>query len=138
MRAYVRRAALRLARGPLGRYFAGWIFTHMSFVIPIRRLRETDTLMAFHHPNPGYPLHILLVPKRPLGSLTDISPADSAFVGDLVAAVRSLVAEYGLADAGYRLIANGGAYQEMPHLHFHLIADVAPVASAKGKEDDAG
>jgi len=135
MSGYVHRARLRLARGPLGRCFAGWIFTHMSFAVPVRRLRETDTLLAFHHPDPGYPLHILLVPKRRLGSLTDITPADSAFTNDLFAAVRSLVEEFGLANAGYRLVANGGPYQEMPHLHFHLIADVAP---QKRDEDDAG
>ncbi|MEZ4510613.1 MAG: hypothetical protein R3C62_01950 [Chloroflexota bacterium] len=39
----------------------------MSFLIPVQRLRETATLLAFHHPKPSYPLHILLVPKRPLG-----------------------------------------------------------------------
>ncbi len=138
MMPFVRRAAFGLARGPLGRYFAGWIFTHMSFVIPVHRLRETDNLMAFHHPSPGYPLHILLVPKRPLGSLTDISPADSPFTDDLFAVVRSLVEEFDLANAGYRLIANGGAFQEVPHLHFHLIANVTPVMPAKEKEVDAG
>lgn len=97
----------------------------MSFAIPVRRLRETDTLIVFHHPTPGYPLHILLVPKKSIGGLGDLSAADAAFMVDLFATVRDLVAEFDLESRGYRLIANGGAYQDVPLLHFHLISDTA-------------
>lgn len=77
--------------------------------------------MAFHHPRPSYPVHILLVPKRPLASLTDLSPADTDFLADLFSTVQSLIAEFNL-EGGYRLIANGGRYQDIPHLHFHLVS----------------
>ena len=78
--------------------------------------------MAFHHPRPAYPVHILLVPKRPLTALTDLSPADADFMTDLFAAAQSLIAEFNLETNGYRLITNGGPYQDIPHLHFHLIS----------------
>ena len=94
----------------------------MSFLIPVKRLRETDTLMAFHHPQPSYPLHILLVPKQPIASLLELQAQDSRFLSDLIETVQSLVREYGLGDTGYRLITNGGIYQELPHLHFHLVS----------------
>ena len=114
---------LRLARSALGRWIIGWLFAHMSFIIPVQRLRETPTLIAFHHPKPGYRLHILLVPKRAISSLADLRPADAPFMVDLFDAVRSLVEEFELDRTGYRLIANGGPYQDVPHLHFHLIGD---------------
>lgn len=112
----------QLARSPLCRRFISWTVTHMSFVIPLKRLRETPNLVAFHHPQPSYPTHILLLPKSRLGSLMDISGADTNFLTDLFQAVQSIVAELNLQQAGYRLICNGGPFQEIPHLHFHLIS----------------
>ena len=94
----------------------------MSFAIPARRLRETDTLLAFRHPQPSYPVHILIVPKKALGGLGDLTPGDTGFMLDLFATVQSLVTELGLEKTGYRLIANGGEYQTFPQLHFHLIS----------------
>lgn len=100
----------------------GWMFAHMSFVIPVQRLRETNTLMAFHHPKPSYPFHVLLVPKKAVASLTDLDSAESTFLNDLFSTVQSLVNEFQLP--AYRLIVNGGEYQDFPQLHFHLISDV--------------
>ena len=88
--------------------------------MPVKRLRETDTLLAFFHPKPIHAFHVVLIPKKAIRSLLDLDPADP-FLAELVAATRSLVAEQQLA--GYRLIVNGGEYQEFPHLHFHLISD---------------
>ncbi len=97
----------------------------MSFIIPVSRLRETPNLMAFHHPQPSYPLHILIVPKRAKPTLADLTPHDADLMVDLFATVQSLVTEFDLEKTGYRLICNGGAYQEVPHLHFHLISQTA-------------
>jgi histidine triad (HIT) family protein len=97
----------------------------MSFALPVRRLRETETLLAFHHPRPAYPVHILLVPKKALAGLEAIGPDDGPFLADLVAAVQSLISELNLEAAGYRLIANGGRFQDVPQLHFHLISGPA-------------
>ena len=110
----------------------GWIFAHMSFVIPVQRLRETETLMAFHHPKPSYKFHVLLVPKKAVRSLMDFDAQDSAFLTDLYAAVQSLVSEYNLS--AYRLIVNGGGYQDFPQLHFHLISPspLAPLPEGEG------
>lgn len=97
----------------------------MSFALPVAKLRETDTLIAFYHPRPSYAVHILLVPKRKLAGLSDLTPADADFTADLFQVVNSLVAELQLEKRGYRLIANGGAYQDVPHLHFHLVSGAA-------------
>jgi histidine triad (HIT) family protein len=100
----------------------GWIFAHMSFAIPVKRLRETETLLAFHHPKPSYSFHVLLVPKKSVSTLKELNPTDTAFLTDLYSTVQSLVDEFHLT--GYRLIVNGGEYQDFPQLHFHLISDV--------------
>ena len=101
-------------------HLISWIFTHMSFAIPAKRLRETETLLAFYHPKPSYPLHVILLPKQAIYSLMELDPT-SAFLSDLVATVQSLVTELQLP--AYRLIVNGGEYQDFPQLHFHLVSD---------------
>ena len=102
-----------------------WMFAHMSFAIPVKRLRETDTLMAFYHPKPAYPFHVIIVPKKDIASLMQINASDAAFLSDLYATVQSLVDEFKLP--AYRLIVNGGEFQEFPQLHFHLVAQEARI-----------
>jgi histidine triad (HIT) family protein len=97
----------------------------MSFALPVQRLRETGSLLAFYHPRPAYRVHILLVPKKAVPSLADLDPGEQAFLSDLIACVQSLVVELRLEASGYRLIVNGGEYQDVPQLHFHLIAGEA-------------
>ena len=63
--------------------------------------------------------------ERPFSSLLDVPPDDPDFLRDLFETVQSLVREFNLEQSGYRLITNGGAYQYVPHLHFHLVSDVA-------------
>jgi histidine triad (HIT) family protein len=94
----------------------------MSFAIPVKRLRETETLLAFEHPKPSYRFHVLLVPKKAVSSLIELDAKDSAFLSDLYFTVQSLVEEFHLP--AYRLIVNGGEYQDFPQLHFHLISEV--------------
>jgi histidine triad (HIT) family protein len=115
----------RVARG--SQHVLQFLFTRMSFTLPVQRLRETGTLLAFHHPQPAYPLHILLVPRRAIASLAELDPVlDASFLADLLTTVQSLVAEFRLEQAGYRLLVNGGKYQDFPYLHFHLISDQQP------------
>ena len=95
----------------------------MSFALPVDRLVETSTLLAFHHPTPAHPLHVLLVPKKSIATLADLDPAaDGDFLTDLFATVQKLVSQFNLAEGGYRLIVNGGKYQDFPYLHFHLVS----------------
>ena len=102
--------------GPL----VGWVFARMSFAIPVKRLRETNTLIAFYHPKPAYPFHVLLVPKKAITSLKEFDATDAIFLSDLYSTVQNLVNEFQLP--AYRLILNGGEYQDFPLLHFHLIS----------------
>jgi histidine triad (HIT) family protein len=107
----------------------------MSFVIPVHRIKETAALVAFYHPSPSYPVHILIVPKKAIPSLSDLSHLDGNLMLELFSTVKDLVEELDLEEAGYRLIANGGAYQEVPQLHFHLVSEHP---AAKDRKSDDG
>jgi histidine triad (HIT) family protein len=91
----------------------------MSFAIPAKRLRETETLLAFYHPRPAYPFHVVILPKKDIRSFAELDPSDP-FLADMVATVQSLMEEFHLS--GYRVIVNAGDAQEFPHLHFHLVS----------------
>jgi histidine triad (HIT) family protein len=114
----------RIIRSTFGRLIIGWTCAHMSWAIPVQRLYETENLLAFHHPKPSYGLHILLVPKKAIDSIEALTAADSEFLVDVTRAVQSLAEQFQLQEHGYRLIVNGGRYQEVPQLHFHLISDL--------------
>ena len=118
------RYFLRLSRTRLGEILLGLLFSSFSFAIPVNKLRDSETLIAFFHPEPSYPTHILLVPKRRYRSLIDIAADDVELMKELIYVVKSLVEEFDLESAGYRLIVNGGETQDVKLLHFHLIDDV--------------
>ncbi len=112
----------KIARSPIATLFIGWAFAYFSFAIPVKRLRETETLIAFHHPQPSWGFHVLIVPKKALPKLPALTAADADFMRDLFQTTASLVEEFNLEEGGYRLMANGGTYQDVPQLHFHLLS----------------
>jgi histidine triad (HIT) family protein len=95
----------------------------LSSFLPVDYVRKTDTLVAFFHPQPSYPFHILLVPRRAISRFEELATEDNQFLADLVSCVQSLVKEYELEQKGYRLILNGGSHQDFPQVHFHLISE---------------
>jgi histidine triad (HIT) family protein len=99
-----------------------WCLENMSELLPVNKISETRSLICFYHPQPAYPVHILLVPKKDIRDLSQLDPMEDEFLPDLFTTVRKLVEELGLEQKGYRLIVNGGEYQEFPQLHFHLVS----------------
>ena len=120
----MKRLLFRFARSRFARYIIGWSFAYMSWMIPVDRLHETDSLIAFYHPSPTYTVHILIVPKRAYANITAVSPDDTQFHSDLFVTVAKLVKDLSL-EKSYRLTCNGGAFQDVPQLHFHLISGEA-------------
>ena len=110
------------ARSRLLRPLIIWGLANMNKFKPDQVISETDSLICFHHPRPGYPIHILLVPREDVRDLTQLDPGESVFLKDVFATVRELVETMNLQEQGYRLVVNGGEYQEFPQLHFHLIS----------------
>ncbi len=117
------RFLFSLAKTWIGGLLLHWIIAYFSFAIPGEKLIETDSVLAFHHPEPSHPLHILILPKAKFRSLKDLPSTDLKFESGLFMAVEELVNRFDLGVVGYRLIANGGSNQEVDHLHFHLVSD---------------
>jgi histidine triad (HIT) family protein len=90
--------------------------------IPARIVHDDDLCLAFHDVAPQAPVHVLVIPKRPLASLADATEADAPLLGHLVAVATRLARSLGLEN-GYRLVVNCGADggQSVNHLHVHLL-----------------
>ena len=84
---------------------------------------QTAELIAFRDINPQAPTHILVVPRKHIATLNDLTAEDVALVGKLVLAARVIAQGEKLAEAGYRLVmnCNRGAGQTVFHLHLHLL-----------------
>jgi len=95
----------------------------MTTIMPVNKLYETKLVLAFYHPKPAHSTHILIVPKRAIKSFADLSETDLPVVNDVIITAQHLVQELQLAEKGYRLLVNGGAYQDVKQIHFHLVSD---------------
>ena len=87
---------------------------------PVRIVRETEHVLAFHHTRPYWPVHIVVVPKVHVPSLTDLGGHDIAIVHRLLDVVRDVAAEVEAAHGACRVATNLGRYQDSKHLHFHV------------------
>jgi histidine triad (HIT) family protein len=91
--------------------------------IPATIVHQNEHLVAFKDITPQAPTHILVIPRRHIASLNDLSPADDGLVGEMVRVAALLAKENGHSDRGYRTVfnCNGDAGQTVFHLHLHLL-----------------
>ncbi|MGS2719740.1 histidine triad nucleotide-binding protein [Paraglaciecola aestuariivivens] len=92
--------------------------------IPAEILYEDELALAFKDINPQAPIHFLVIPKKPIGTINDIQPEDKAVVGHLYWVAAQLADKLNFADDGYRAVMNcndhGG--QTVYHIHLHVLA----------------
>ena len=92
--------------------------------IPADIVYDDDEVLAFRDINPQAPVHVLIVPKKAIPTLNDLTEADAGLVGKLYLAAKRIAADLGVAEKGYRTLINcnqdGG--QDVFHLHLHLLA----------------
>ena len=91
--------------------------------IPCKRVYEDDYALAFHDINPLAPVHVLVIPKGEYVSMDDFTgKASTEAVAGFFRAIGEVARELGLAETGYRFLANTGAHghQEVPHFHVHI------------------
>jgi diadenosine tetraphosphate (Ap4A) HIT family hydrolase len=116
----LRRVLFRLSRTrPMG-LLVRLAFGRLWWLLPVRRVAQTRGVLAFDHPAPSWQPHLLLVPKRSIRSVLAARPADAPLVGELLRLALVLAHRRGLHRQGFALLVNGGAYQDVPQLHFHL------------------
>ena len=90
--------------------------------IPCDKVFENERILAFRDIAPQAPVHILIIPKKPIKNLAEVSQADMALLGEIVFVAKQIAQKEGILD-GFRLISNSGpdSGQLVPHLHFHLL-----------------
>jgi len=122
-----------LSRSALGDFIVGAAFGKFSGLLPVKRIKETDKVIAFWHPRPSWEKHILIVPKKPIKSLLELTAADFEYIDEVYRVASQIVLELGLEEAGYSIICNGGRRQEVHQLHFHLTSGALLNEPANGE-----
>jgi histidine triad (HIT) family protein len=91
--------------------------------LPAELLHEDDELLAFADVGPQAPLHALIIPKRHVATVNELTDDDAGLVGRMVLRARALAVSRGVDDSGYRLIfnCNGDGGQTVYHVHMHLL-----------------
>ena len=91
--------------------------------IPSTRLHDDDLVIAIRDIEPRAPTHVLLIPRRHIPSAADLVDTDGPLLGRLFAVAADIARSEGIADVGYRLVSNVGAWggQSVDHLHIHLM-----------------
>jgi histidine triad (HIT) family protein len=91
--------------------------------LPAKIVFQDARVTAFLDIRPLAPVHILIVPNKPIATVNDVADEDEALLGHLFIVARNLARENGIAADGYRLIVNCNAHggQEVYHLHLHLL-----------------
>lgn len=89
--------------------------------IPARIVYEDELCLAFHDINPQAPVHVLLIPKRPIVSLSSAASGDQPLLGYLMLKASDVAKQLGLTS--FRIVSNDGADagQTVFHLHFHIL-----------------
>jgi histidine triad (HIT) family protein len=107
--------------------------------LPANVLYRDHRVVAFADIRPAAPVHILIVPIKPIPTVNDIADEDEALIGHMFIVARDLARKQGIADSGYRLIINCNADggQEVYHLHAHLLGGQAlgPLVTRKKIDD---
>jgi histidine triad (HIT) family protein len=90
--------------------------------VPAKIIHDDSHCLAFHDVAPQAPVHVLVIPKKPITSLAEATAADTELLGHLMVVATQLASSLGLVD-GYRLVVNCGrdGGQSVDHLHIHLL-----------------
>ena len=125
----IRKQLFRLARSRFSAVFIGWAFAHFSWLMPVQRRAETADFIIFRHPVPFWERHWLLVPKRAVPNLLTLDLQTAVSQRLLFAMLRGMSQLHDIET----ILVNGGDYQDVPQLHFHLAAGAAKNGSQLGQ-----
>lgn len=91
--------------------------------LPSTKYFENDHVVAFKDIEPLAPVHVLIVPKKHIPTMNDVTPEDFHYITEIHQAAQQIAKDMGIAETGYRLQNNcgEGAGQIVFHLHYHLL-----------------
>ena len=88
---------------------------------PVKKVMETDNVLAFYHTRPFYPVHVVVIPKRHIESLLTLEKEDDNLLLELIEIVRRVAAQIVEEYGACRVLTNLGEYQDSKHLHWHVV-----------------
>lgn len=91
--------------------------------IPSNKVYEDDDVLAFKDINPQMPVHIIVIPKKHIKSIADLTIEDETLIGKIFTAINKIAKDLNISEDGFRVISNCGenAGQTVQHLHFHIL-----------------
>ena len=91
--------------------------------IPCDKIFENDQVIAFRDLNPQAPTHILVIPRKHISTVNELTADDNNIVGEMVLAAQAVAKQEGIEESGYRLVmnCNEGAGQTVFHIHLHIM-----------------
>jgi histidine triad (HIT) family protein len=91
--------------------------------IPGDFVYRDEQIVAIRDINPAAPVHVLVIPRKPIPSLNELSEEDGALLAHLMLTIPKIAQEEGVAERGYRVVINTGQQggQTVPHLHVHIL-----------------
>jgi len=81
---------------------------------------ESENVLAFHHTRPYWPVHIVVVPKKNIGSFVTLSTEDEPILAEIISVLKSIATKVENEQGAARILTNLGRYQDSKHLHFHV------------------
>lgn len=88
--------------------------------IIVERVKETENVLAFYHTKPSWTIHIVIIPKQHIETLANLENME--LIKEIFEVARGVIEEKGLSNSNYKIVTNGGSFQDSQHLHFHLVS----------------
>lgn len=98
-------------------FYCDFVFSEK---VKVKKVKETKNILAFYHTKPSWNFHIVIVPKRHISTLLDLE--NLQLVKEIFQVAQEIIKEKKLNQSNFKIITNGGTFQESKHLHFHLVS----------------
>ncbi|PAD66633.1 HIT family hydrolase [Bacillus sp. 7586-K] len=87
----------------------------------VKKVKETENVLAYYHTRPFYEVHIVAIPKKHISSFVDVNEEDSFVMNELISVIREVAAQITNEYGACKIITNLGSYQDTKHLHWHIV-----------------
>jgi histidine triad (HIT) family protein len=98
-------------------FYCDFVF---SGKISINKVKETENILAFEHTKPSWTTHVVIVPKKHIANLLELE--DTQLIKEIFDIAQEIIKDKDLDKTNYKIITNGGEFQDSKHLHFHLLS----------------
>lgn len=86
----------------------------------VKKVMETENVLAYHHTKPYYPVHIVVIPKQHILSLLTLTEDDQPLLLELMMVIQTVANQVTEQHGACRILTNIGGYQDSKHLHWHI------------------